>query len=61
MFYGNLELKGVSRNSVEGICCICRRKEEQNHIPKCEGIRVRRKDILEKRFRKTDADMGVRW
>jgi hypothetical protein len=44
-------MKGVRRNSEQGICPICSKEEQWNLILKYKGIKIWRDEILKKRFR----------
>jgi hypothetical protein len=53
-------LKGVRRNSEWGISPICSKEEEWSHILRCEGTKIWRDKILDKRFKHINAETGNR-
>jgi hypothetical protein len=57
---GIWRLKGIRKNVEIGICLICRKKEELSHILRCEGKKMWREKILDKRFWNIDPEIGIR-
>jgi hypothetical protein len=56
---GDWRLKGIRKNAEIGICPICR-KEELSHILRCDGTKMWREEILDKRFWNIDPEIGIR-
>jgi hypothetical protein len=49
------------RNSEQGIWPICGKEGDWSHILRSNGTRNSRHQILDKRFRNMDSEMGIRW
>jgi hypothetical protein len=52
-------LKGIRKNIEIGICPICRKEEELSHILRCDRTKMRREEILYKRFWNIDPEIGL--
>jgi hypothetical protein len=50
----------VRKNVEIGICPICRKEEELSHILRCDGMKMWREEILDKRFWNIDPEIGIR-
>jgi hypothetical protein len=57
---GILEIEGIRKNVKIGICPICRKEEELSHILRCDGTKMWREEILDKRFWNIDPEIGIR-
>jgi hypothetical protein len=55
---GIWRLKGIRKNVEIGICPICRKEEESSHIFRCDGTKMWREEILDKRFWNIDPEIG---
>jgi hypothetical protein len=53
-------LKGIRKNVEIGISPICRKEEELSHILRCDGTKMWREEILDKRFWNIDPETGIR-
>jgi hypothetical protein len=53
-------LKEIRRNNEQGICPISNTEEDWSHILRCEETRIWRHQILDKRFKNIDAEIGIR-
>jgi hypothetical protein len=53
-------LKGIRKNVEIGISPICRKEEELSHILRCDGTKMWREEILDKRFWNIDPEIGIR-
>jgi hypothetical protein len=53
-------LKGIRKNVEIGICPIHRKEEELSHILRCDGTKMWREDILDKKFWNIDPEIGIR-
>jgi hypothetical protein len=56
---GIWRLKGIRKNVEIGICPICRNEEELSHILRCDGTKMWREEILNKRSRNIDPEIGI--
>jgi hypothetical protein len=56
---GIWRLKGIRKNVEIGICPICREEEELSHILRCDGTKMWREEILDKRFWNIDPEIGI--
>jgi hypothetical protein len=57
---GIWRLNGIRKNVEIGICPICRKEEELSHILRCDGTKMWREEILDKRFWNIDPEIGIR-
>jgi hypothetical protein len=57
---GIWRLKIIRENLEIGIYPICRKEEELSHILRCDGTKMCRKEILDKRFWNIDPEIGIR-
>jgi hypothetical protein len=57
---GIWRLKGIRKNVEIGICPICRKEEELSHILRCDGTKMWKEEILDKRFWNIDPEIGIR-
>jgi hypothetical protein len=57
---GIWRLKGIRKNVEIGIRPTFRKEEELSHILRCEGTKMWRKEILDKRFWNIDPEIGIR-
>jgi hypothetical protein len=55
-----LEVEGIRKNVEFGICPTCRKEEELSHILRCDGTKMWRAEILDKRFWNIDPEIGIR-
>jgi hypothetical protein len=56
---GIWRLKGIRKNVEIGFFPICR-KEELSYILRCDGMKMWREEILDKRFWNIDPEIGIR-
>jgi hypothetical protein len=56
---GIWRLKGIRKDVEIGICPICK-KEGLSHILRCDGTKMWREEILDKRFWNIDPEKGIR-
>jgi hypothetical protein len=57
---GIWRLKSIGKNAEIGICPICRKEEEMSHILRCDGTKMWREEILDKRFWNIDPEIRIR-
>jgi hypothetical protein len=53
-------LKGVRRNNEQRVCSMCSKEEDWGHVLRCEGTNIWRDEILDKKFRNVDTEIGIR-
>jgi hypothetical protein len=57
---GIWRLKGIRKNVEIGICPICRKEKESSHILRCDGMKMGREEILDKRSWNINPEIGIR-
>jgi hypothetical protein len=57
---GVWRLKGVRGNTEQEMCRMCNKEEGWNHIMRCEETRSWREDLVDKRFTRTESEIGIR-
>jgi hypothetical protein len=57
---GIWKLKGVKRNIDQGICPLCNKEEDWNHMLRCDETKSWREDLVDKRFTSVDPEIGIR-
>jgi hypothetical protein len=53
-------LKGIRKMQKLEFAPICRKEEESSHILRCDGTKMWREEILDKRFWNIDPEIGIR-
>jgi hypothetical protein len=54
-----LGTEGVRKNNEQGLCPICDKEKSWSHILRCEGIKIWRDQVLDKRFRNRSRNKGT--
>jgi hypothetical protein len=57
---GICRLKGVRRNTEQGMCPVCNKEGGWSHILRCEEARSWREELVDKRFTSTEPEIGMR-
>jgi hypothetical protein len=56
---GIWKLKGVRRNTEQGIYPLCNKEEGWSHILRCYETNTWREDLVDKRFTSVDTEIGI--
>jgi hypothetical protein len=57
---GIWRLKGVRRNTEQGMCPMCNKEEGWSHILRCKETRSWREDLVDKRFTSIEPEIEIR-